>query len=672
MDPRTLREHRLDRINMRGRIRDRKKSASDDALSRTSRKPDEMASRLLIRLSMLVDNNPKSNGGVKHDDCRRKNGTKRAPVCLIRVIDRIIVPCVHSVSDDVDRILPRTRLPFGAGVQIFRLFVSDAAQLCSRPAIRNMRRLDGKAKISETEAKSVPFSKIGTVQPSPQGHLCSFSSASPKQQGRLVMVSNRVADLSRDAQSGGLAIAIAETIRGKKCVWFGWSGNISDGLEAPKSAQKMIGEALIATIDLTAREYDGYYSGFANQCLWPILHYRPDLVKFDPSYFEQYRSVCRRFASALKEVVKPGDHIWVHDFHLMALGAELRRAGVEAPIGLFLHVPFPPREVLSALPRHQETVADLFDFDLVGFQTETDVKCFRRFAREALGAREETDSRMTLGDRTLVARDFPIGIDVDNFSKLAMQTDAQRLAARSKANDRAVIMGVDRLDYTKGLPERFEAYRRFLESYPEARAKTLFLQVTPPTRAHLETYGRIQRELDQLEGAIHGAFADVDWSPIRYVKRQLPRRRLAALYRTARIGLVTPLRDGMNLVAKEYVAAQDGRDPGVLILSRFAGAAEKMPDALIVNPHDIDEVACAIQRGLTMSLEERKARYERLLASIKRHDVYAWERAFLKTLASVSRCDDVFASKASAPQERPSQAHEWSSAEGRATAGAAE
>lgn len=485
------------------------------------------------------------------------------------------------------------------------------------------------------------------------------------------MVSNRVADISSDAQPGGLAVAIAETIRGKKCAWFGWSGNISNGPDVGKPQRKQVGDAQIATIDLTAGEHDGYYSGFANQCLWPILHYRADLVKFDAFCLEQYRSVCRRFASALEEAAEPGDHIWVHDFHLMALGAELRRAGVEAPTGLFLHVPFPPPEVLSALPKHQEIFSDLFDYDLIGFQTKRDVDCFRRYARDVLGAREEAHRRLRLGEKTLVARAFPIGIDVESFSELAANSEAQPLVARSRASDRAIIMGVDRLDYTKGLPERFSAYRRFLETYPEARGRTIFLQVTPPTRAHLEHYGRIQRELDQLEGAIHGAFADVDWSPIRYVKRQLPRRRLAALYRTARIGLVTPLRDGMNLVAKEYVAAQDAEDPGVLILSRFAGAAETMQDALIVNPYDIDEVACAIKRGLNMSREERKARHERLLASIKRHDVHAWRHAFLRTLADV-RGHGSGAAIPCAPQEDSSYAGGRHSAEEKAAIGAPE
>jgi trehalose 6-phosphate synthase len=454
--------------------------------------------------------------------------------------------------------------------------------------------------------------------------------------GRLVVVSNRVADPRRDRKAGGLAVAVGETLAATGGVWFGWSGNVRSDAAEVKPVVRNIDGIHIITIDLTEAELSGFYQGYANQCLWPLLHYRMDLVQFEREYLAQYRAVNRRFATALTQFLGPDDIIWIHDLHLLPLGKELRRLGCKQPIGFFLHVPFPPSEVVAALPGHADLMRDLLAYDLVGFQTQYDLACFRSYARKELGARLLEDGLLEAPSGHVVACGaFPVGIDVDMFVALTKTAEARREFAhlRKSVGDRDLVVGVDRLDYSKGLTRRLAAYRRFLSSYPENHNKVVLLQVTPPSRETVESYAIMKRELERLEGAINGEYAEFDWTPVRCLRRAVSRTKLAALYRASRVGLVTPLRDGMNLVAKEYVAAQDEDDPGVLILSKFAGAAEAMDQALIVNPYDKDQVAEALQAAIKMSLEERQARHQSLLTTIRTQDVHAWSKSFLSRLA---------------------------------------
>ena len=452
--------------------------------------------------------------------------------------------------------------------------------------------------------------------------------------GRLIVVSNRVADPKRDRKAGGLAVAVGETLEATGGGWFGWSGEVKPNARKLKPSIKLIDGVYISTIDLTAEELDGYYFGFSNQCLWPMLHYRVDLVHFEQEYYDQYRIVNRRFAKALATFLGPNDIIWIHDLHLIPMAAELRQLGCEQPIGFFLHVPFPPTEVAATLPRHHDLFKDFLAYDLVGFQTQRDARCFRTYALQELGATRADDGSLEADGRRVQCDAFPVGIDVGSFTALSTNAEARKQIAflRESVGERALIVGVDRLDYSKGLTERLTAYREFLKKYPENHNKAVLMQVTPPSRETLESYARIRRELDQLEGAINGEFGEMDWTPVRYLRRAISRSRLAALYRASRVGLVTPLRDGMNLVAKEYIAAQDEEDPGVLILSRFAGAAEAMGQALIVNPYDVEQVAYALQMAIHMPLEERRERHQALLATIRKEDVHAWSRAFLTRL----------------------------------------
>jgi trehalose 6-phosphate synthase len=452
---------------------------------------------------------------------------------------------------------------------------------------------------------------------------------------RLVIVSNRVADLDEGPQSGGLAVAIGDALRERGGLWFGWDGTIVEDDMTPGLHLSRGERTTSATMPLTRSEYNDYYLGYSNKVLWPAFHYRLDLAAFETAFIEGYRHVNARMADTLAGLITPGDIIWVHDYHLIPMATELRARSIASRIGFFLHIPFPSPEVLVAVPEHQWLVRCLFDYDVVGFQTALDAANFQRYMQDHAGATIDADGRITAFGRTITARDFPIGIDVDKFRAMAQTAAAdaqiQRLAERNGGREQ--IIGVDRLDYTKGLPDRLRAFRRLLELYPDNLKRIALVQIAPPTREEVAAYTDIREELERLSGAINGRFADLDWTPVRYIHQHVARPTLAALFRSCKIGLVTPLRDGMNLVAKEYVAAQDDDDPGVLVLSRFAGAAEDLAEALIVNPYDLDEVATAIQNGLTMPLAERQERQRALLKRVRTRDVKRWRADFLAALA---------------------------------------
>lgn len=450
---------------------------------------------------------------------------------------------------------------------------------------------------------------------------------------RLVAVSNRVVHPRSAARAGGLAVALLDALRERGGLWFGWSGQIADRPESRATAVEA-GAIRLATVDLGQAEHDDYYNGFANRCLWPLFHLRLDLAAFDQRHYESYQRVNRRLAGALWPLLQDEDQIWVHDYHLLPFAEALREQRAHHPIGFFLHIPFPVPEMLTALPHHRELMRSLFSYDLLGFQTEGDVQRFRDCATREFGATLRGDTIMAFG-RRLTARAFPIGIDAREFARLA-QSPAARLEfqrVRDPRPGRAVIVGVDRLDYTKGIPERFQAMERLLERYPDTHGTMELLQIAPTSRGEVPEYMAIREQLERIAGHINGLYAQLDWSPIRYINRPLGRRQLAGIYRASRIGLVTPLRDGMNLVAKEYVAAQDPADPGVLVLSRFAGAAQQMQAALIVNPYDATGVADALQTARHMSLEERQQRHAELMRGLLRDDADAWRESFLAELA---------------------------------------
>jgi trehalose 6-phosphate synthase len=321
---------------------------------------------------------------------------------------------------------------------------------------------------------------------------------------------------------------------------------------------------------------------------------------------------------------------------LIPCGAELKRLGARQKMGFFMHIPWPASELLVTLPEHRALMRSMFSYDVVGFQTDRDVQSFLDYViREADGVLEP-DGRVTCFGQTIHVKAFPIGIDARSIAAMAVQPEAREHAARlvDSLAGRQLIIGVDRLDYSKGIDRRFSAYAKLLERYPEHRAKVSFLQIAPPSRMDVSAYRAMRRELERLLGRINGEFADYDWVPLRYVNKTYNHMALAGLYRTARVAFVTPLRDGMNLVAKEYVAAQNPEDPGVLVLSRFAGAARQLREALIVNPFDEQSMVDALHRGLKMPLEERKSRWRSLMTNVEKFDIAYWRDSFLNTLTS--------------------------------------
>ena len=390
-----------------------------------------------------------------------------------------------------------------------------------------------------------------------------------------------------------------------------------------------------ATIDLSQRDIDEYYNGYANSTLWPLFHYRLDLAEYERETGKGYERVNERFAELAAPLIEPDDVVWIHDYHLIPLGERLRSRGLKNRIGFFLHIPWPPTRLFVSLPYHERLVRTLLYYDVVGFQTQEWLDSFLHYCENELGAQvDKSTGTIAFEGRTTTARAYPIGIDWEHFSKLGETGEAKQAQQRlmSSTRRRLAMIGVDRLDYSKGLPERIDGIGRFLDKSPERARDLVFIQIAPPSREDVDSYQKIRAELEQKCGQINGARSEVDMVPIRYVNRGYTHEELFGFFRAAKIGLVTPLRDGMNLVAKEYVAAQDPEDPGVLILSRFAGAAAQLEDAVLVNPHSPDDIAHAIRTALDMPLEERKRRYEAMVASVREDNVQDWTATFLRDL----------------------------------------
>jgi trehalose 6-phosphate synthase len=450
-------------------------------------------------------------------------------------------------------------------------------------------------------------------------------------------------------------VAVKESLQRTGGLWFGWSGKVRDQPEdepGPTEPQvQTVGNMKLATVDLNTRDYETYYLGYSNGVLWPVFHYRLDLANFDTRFAAGYRRVNQLFAQKLLPLLKPDDLIWVHDYHLIPLAAELRALGCNNRIGFFLHIPMPPPLIMAAIPEHEWLMRSLFAYDLVGFQGQNDVTHFTHYAESEAGAQQVGAGQLRAFERTLSVGAYPIGIDVDEFVNLANAKEGRDMFARIRAeySRRRLLVGVDRLDYSKGLPQRVHAFRELLEHYPENRNSATLIQIASPSREDVGAYDVLRRQMDSLCGAINGDHGELDWMPVRYIHRNVARKRLPGLYHASRVALVTPLRDGMNLVAKEFIAAQDPADPGMLVLSRFAGAAEQLKEALLVNPYDAQGTAHAIQRALTMPLDERIRRHEALMKRIREQDVHWWCASFLEALEATEGSDSDRRQAASKP-----------------------
>jgi trehalose 6-phosphate synthase len=452
----------------------------------------------------------------------------------------------------------------------------------------------------------------------------------------VIVVSNRVARAKTDEPiAGGLASALIPMVKESGAIWVGSSGHAAETSPPRETFAKIeaLGSGALATVDMPAKHYRGYYEGFANSALWPALHSRPDLIQVTADEYESYRQVNAFMARALLRFNGPEAIFWVQDYHFLTLGAELRRLDIQRPIGFFLHTPWAERSTMAAVPHHADLVSAMLAYDLIGFQTDNDRRSFEDYLQFEL--------RLVVTDGAVASQygltrlaTFPIGIDVEEFASRATRAIARPEISRLRASLQGakLALGVDRLDYSKGLSNRIRAFERMFELEPSLKRAVSLLQVAVPSRGNIRAYRELKTELATLVGEVNGRHGEVDWIPIRYLNKGFAQSTLAGFYRVADVGLVTPLHDGMNLVAKEYVAAQNPFDPGVLVLSAFAGAAKELDAALQVNPHDIDGMARQIARALEMSLEERRERWHSMVNKLRRSSVQTWFSDFLRAL----------------------------------------
>ncbi|KLE33085.1 alpha,alpha-trehalose-phosphate synthase (UDP-forming) [Aurantiacibacter gangjinensis] len=459
---------------------------------------------------------------------------------------------------------------------------------------------------------------------------------------RLVVISNRVAVPKARGVAGaqgGLAGALNSALKANGGIWFGWSGQETAEFTGSINYVRSAEGVTTATIDLETQDVDEYYNGYANSTLWPLFHYRIDLTQYEREFGKGYERVNQRFAESALPLIDDGDLVWVHDYHLMPMGERLRSMGVKNRMGFFLHTPWPPTNLFVSLPYHERLVQALLHYDVLGFQNDTWLESFLHYCEKELKADVNRDTgEITLDGRSTIARAYPIGIDYDFFTAKGEEGEARQAQQRlmSSTRHRIAAIGVDRLDYSKGLPERIDGIGRFFDRHPEHVRDFVYIQIAPPSREDIGSYQKIRAILEQKTGQINGARSEVDLVPIRYVNKGHSQAELYGYYRAAKIALVTPLRDGMNLVAKEYVAAQDPEDPGVLILSRFAGAAQQLDcggkGALLINPHSPDDISHHIKLALDMQLDERKERYTNMIATVRDDNVQRWTENFIADL----------------------------------------
>jgi len=451
----------------------------------------------------------------------------------------------------------------------------------------------------------------------------------------LVVVSNRVARAkANEPMTGGLAAALLPVVEKSGAIWVGSSGRVRDAAHRDSFAEiRTLGAGALALLDLPAAHYGGYYEGFANSALWPALHSRADLIRVSHDDYASYREVNAFMARALMRFRKPDAAFWIQDYHFLALGAEMRELGVKSPIGFFLHTPWPAQCVMVGVPHHRELIEAMLAYDLIGFQTEGDRENFADYLRAHLGLAARDGVVVSRFGTTRLAA-FPIGIDVEGFAAQAQRAmshpEVSRLR-RSLHGERLAI-GVDRVDYSKGLVNRISAFDRLFEMQPALKRTVSLLQIATPSRGGIAAYASLQDDLARQVTDVNGRHGEVDWTPIRYLSKGFGQTVLAGFYRTAQVGVVTPLHDGMNLVAKEYVAAQNPADPGVLVLSRFAGAANELDAALLVNPHDIDGMARTIATALAMPAPERRLRWETMMARLRAGTIHRWFSSFVSAL----------------------------------------
>lgn len=472
----------------------------------------------------------------------------------------------------------------------------------------------------------------------------SSSAPAPLRVGsRVLLVSNRLpVTLVRGESTafelrpsdGGLATALWPMHQEGGGLWLGWPGPLPDGVSERRAARSALRASRLVPVPLGDQLEEEFYHGFANATLWPLLHYRPHLARIEEGWWTAYVRANRLFARKIISVARPDDVIWLHDFHLMLVPRLLRRHLPDTRIGFFWHTPFPSAEIFRILPWRRELLEGLLAADVLGFQVYAYLRHFQDAVAGVLGLEVDGDTLWT-EDRQVRLGVFPIGVDADRFhscSRADPEALGQLERLRAEIGGRRLILGVDRMDYSKGIPERLLGYERFLERYPAHRGKVELLQVGVPSREDVEDYKRVRCAVEQVVGRINGRFATPEWTPVKYLYQRIPFARLCALYRYASVALVTPLRDGMNLVCKEYVACQRDRD-GVLVLSEFAGAAAELIEAVLVNPYDPNSIAGGLHSALVMPRELRVERMRSLARRVWAGHVRNWAHRFLRSLA---------------------------------------
>ena len=454
--------------------------------------------------------------------------------------------------------------------------------------------------------------------------------------GRLVVVSNRIAPPDdKKASAGGLAVGVLGALKAAGGLWFGWSGDI--GNEDQPLKKETRGNITWASFNLSEQDYEEYYCQFSNAVLWPAFHYRLDLVKFQRESWEGYTRVNSMLADKLLPLVEEDDRLWIHDYHLLPFAGELRKRGVNNRVGFFLHIPFPTPEIFNALPPAEELLEALCDYDLLGFQTDNDQMAFLDCVASKTRLTSHDDGSYSAWGKRFRTEVYPIGIEPDEIAADASGPLPPKLAQlKNELKNVKNIFSVERLDYSKGLPERFLAFETLLDKFPQHHGKIRYTQIAPTSRGEVQAYQDIRHQLETEAGRINGRYGQLGWTPLYYLNQHFDRKILMKVFRYAEVGLVTPLRDGMNLVAKEYVAAQDPADPGGLVLSQFAGAANELTSALIVNPYDRDDVANALNRALTMPLTERISRHAEMMKIIKENDIDRWQARFIDDLNQIT------------------------------------
>ena len=466
---------------------------------------------------------------------------------------------------------------------------------------------------------------------------------------RLIIVSNRLPVVVKKSHesgytlshaSGGLVTAMTPVLKRDGGIWIGWAGNY---LEEKIDTKELLEQEMndlnyrYRSVDINLKDYELYYKGFSNEVLWPLFHNMSMHCNFGTDYYNAFKKVNRKFAQTVMDELIENDFIWIHDYHLINTGKELRENGVKNTIAFFLHIPFPPSETFNRIPSRLDIVNAMLSYDLVGFQTETDKKNFLEVVASLIGdavidQKEEGIVKIVTHKGECKVGAFPISIDYDEFCNQAMSEEVTIMTNVIKEGylGQKIMLGLDRLDYTKGIPQRLRAYRRLLKKNPSLHRKVKLLQVMIPSREDIAKYSDLKSEIEELVGEINGKFSQLGWIPIQYAYQSLSRIELLAYYRMSDIALVTPLKDGMNLVAKEYCVSNIDKD-GVLILSEFAGAKQQFKDdALLVNPFDEESVVDTIKKALSMETKEKQIRMENMQENVRKFDIYWWVDTFLK------------------------------------------